>query len=596
MEQMLLRCVAMQMCRLVGFVGTCVLAAVAVGCEQAPTAPAEPPVSAVAQEIRAAVGARGQVFVGVDLLVTDEESKGIPCGVGQAEITVETSRSGAEGPWTLTDRRKISTSCTDGRGELALVLDNSRSLGEEQPLLIEGANRVVDRVVESKGRMSVVRVSTQAETVVPLTDSREELSRGLASMRVRNGWTALWDGVRLANETLAADATPGEAERHGTLSSFCATSKKRAVVVFTDGRENNSSGQKLRNEEYPGDAFDTQLQDLTGLEVAGVTTPVYTVGLGSDVDREALTSLSRSTGGRFVGVSDPERIGDVLPMIAEYFGNTRRVCAELPEQVCGPLDVRVTYRYTKGKNQVTGTKIEHLDVPCAARPKGKIATLLLALERAEVDAATRQRLVANTVRYVSPVGAPRVAVVRDDFHHGEHPTDTANVRSLLVAAGFAAELVDEPANGLSPSVLEGYDVVWFSNPGYPMDDAGSFQVLQDFSADGGGVVLQGDDMGYAHGLAFSLSPLTQLRFVDNGVSYCGINIDNGLSGRYRVTLEGGAHPLLSGLERLSFTYGDDIDTTVFDGAAGEVLAWATADKAKGKCTPKPVITVLDPAP
>jgi hypothetical protein len=137
-------------------------------------------------------------------------------------------------------------------------------------------------------------------------------------------------------------------------------------------------------------------------------------------------------------------------------------------------------------------------------------------------------------------------------------------------------------------------VVWFSNPGYPMDDIATLQALTQFSEAGGGVVLQGDDMSWSWGNAFSLEPLTQLKHQDNGTEYCGESIDNG-SGTYQVTFADSTHPILSGLAGETFTYGDDIDTVTANRVGAEVLATATVVTGKKKnCKDKPVIVAYTP--
>jgi hypothetical protein len=126
-----------------------------------------------------------------------------------------------------------------------------------------------------------------------------------------------------------------------------------------------------------------------------------------------------------------------------------------------------------------------------------------------------------------------------------------------------------------------------------MDDLDSFDALLQFSAEGGGVVLQGDDMSWSYGHEFPTTPLTRLEHVNNGVRYCGERINNLRSGRYRVTLEAEERPILPGLEGLSFLYGDDIDTATPVGEGEQMLAWATVEGV-ADCEPKPVIVGFTP--
>jgi hypothetical protein len=181
--------------------------------------------------------------------------------------------------------------------------------------------------------------------------------------------------------------------------------------------------------------------------------------------------------------------------------------------------------------------------------------------------------------------------VLDDNHHGEFVGDAQYVRDLLVGRGISADYLPEPEGGLRPTDIANYDVVWFSNPGYPPDDLVSIETLLWFETVGGGVVIQGDDMAQSWGGAFSMTPLTGLAFVDNGTSACGTAIDNNHGGAYRVSLDTTAHPLLQLVEGAQFDYGDDIDRTT---AAPTTTVLATAGVVgKPSCPGRPVITAFD---
>ncbi|PKL74196.1 MAG: hypothetical protein CVV27_21740, partial [Candidatus Melainabacteria bacterium HGW-Melainabacteria-1] len=55
-------------------------------------------------------------------------------------------------------------------------------------------------------------------------------------------------------------------------------------------------------------------KDLELLRVNGVTTPIYTVALGSNVDVDVLTTLARKSGGRYLSVDSVEAIPEVLDL------------------------------------------------------------------------------------------------------------------------------------------------------------------------------------------------------------------------------------------------------------------------------------------
>ena len=225
--------------------------------------------------------------------------------------------------------------------------------------------------------------------------------------------------------------------------------------------------------------------------------------------------------------------------------------------------------------------------------------MLLTLQNPGIAAPDARELVRRTTEWVSPVADPRVLVVLDDSHHDEFAEDAAYVADALQRAHISHELLQEPEHGLSESALDGFDVIWFSNPGYPMDDVASFQTLQAALGRGMGVVLQGDDMAWSWGHSFDMSPLTHLQFQDNGTEACGLRTDNNDgNGRFLVQAID-THPMLGALGGRSFSYGDDIDLTSPSNSGEQVLAWASVvneGSSQPACdTRVPVVVAYDPA-
>ena len=70
---------------------------------------------------------------------------------------------------------------------------------------------------------------------------------------------------------------------------------------------------------------------------------------------------------------------------------------------------------------------------------------------------------------------------------------------MLTERHYNADLITERKGGITADDVAGYDVVWFTNPGYPFDDVRSIDTLTTFLAAGGGVVAQGDDITQSMG-------------------------------------------------------------------------------------------------
>lgn len=554
----------------------------------------------MAQMMRAAqVEETGDSFLSFDVVLTEPESgPAIDCNEGQ--LSVEVEMKGARGRYEKVSRQRIQVRCKGSVGpDVALVVDNSGSESGTLADVREASERLLDWVERANGRASLVRVSTEPSVLQPLTADTGEARAALSELHVSNGWTALYDGIRVGNETLGDAELAEDGRAVGSQTEFCELEPQRAIVVFTDGRDNNSSDENA-TENYPGDGIHTSFEDLLRLETRGVATPIYSVGLGDEVDHDALAELAEQSGGKHHRTTSRGAVTEVFQHIASYGGPRFRVCAELPTTSCGSHEVRLQYRWDGSGRSISGSRESHVNVACPAAPAlGKSATVLLTLSDPNIEARDARELVRRTTEWVSPVAAPRVLVVLDDNHHGEAAGDAAYVAAALGRANIRYELMDEPEHGLLASALDGFDVVWFSNPGYPMDDAGTFQTLQAALGRGMGVVLQGDDMAWSFGHSFDMSPLTHLRFEDNGTTACGLHTDNNAGdGRFQVQAIQ-SHPMLGSLGGRSFFYGDDIDLTEPQNSGETVLAWGSVMNRGGRApacdTRVPVVVAYDPA-
>lgn len=219
-------------------------------------------------------------------------------------------------------------------------------------------------------------------------------------------------------------------------------------------------------------------------------------------------------------------------------------------------------------------------ISCELTPltsKPTVTTILLALgdkvdRQFVIKTASSQLIAESVVRYSSPKANPKILLVRDFGAQNEDPEDTTYIRNLLVR--YNVSYIELNDYGLMPSQTQGYDVIWFNNPGAPMHSVQTRSTLMQFS---GAVVLQGDDL--SHGTEdFSLEDLTGLHFVGNGTDVLCENgkyykhDDNG-GEQYHVTLDKNR---ISGAKKsqINFRYGNDIDETTVSNSKVEVLAWA----------------------
>jgi len=191
-----------------------------------------------------------------------------------------------------------------------------------------------------------------------------------------------------------------------------------------------------------------------------------------------------------------------------------------------------------------------------------------------IERVVARALSHRAVDWLAGVGEdPRVCVVLDDHHLNDHPGDAAFIHQLLVEDGYDATLLAEPAAGLTPETIAGCDVVWFTNPGQPVDDALTVVTLTAFMQAGGDLILSGDDM--SRDLFVPMGSLTHTANLTDGRTTCGMVTDDDLGPGYRVDIENVNHPVIEDFQGGSFRYGDDIDHAVPLGEGEDVLAWAS---------------------
>lgn len=221
---------------------------------------------------------------------------------------------------------------------------------------------------------------------------------------------------------------------------------------------------------------------------------------------------------------------------------------------------------------------------------GNVVTILMALSEQWIPEATARQLIINSVDFATDVPDPAVLVIRDDNTNGEDEQDPINISSWLQSVGYSVTFMQEPTNGISASDLTGFHVVIFSNPGYPPDDNSTIDALYDFSNQGYGVILQGDDMTQTD--SPKMEEMTKLVEVDNGSSYYGVNIDNNNGAAYSVRMVP-YNVLNTDISLVEFPYGNDIDTTELSSTGVYVAAWATLEGTQ--YPEKPVITAYSPS-
>lgn len=502
-----------------------------------------------------------------DFQHSDRSGRALSCRDMQLKVKVEYAQGGLDGVFHTLPDQFVEVSCDDDTPfNLGIVVDNSGSQLEALEAIKKGAHRLAQDVISAGGEVSLTRVSTQASSLVGLSDDADVFADALSKTHVNRGWTALYDGIRMASEGLGARAV----EESVKGSKTCRRSRRTAIAVFTDGADNNSADEK---NDKNSDGINTSIDDLIDTEHLGSKVPVYTIGMGDKVNVEVLNKLAKETGGMFLSIDDHHVVGQAFQRISDALQESVEVCADLPTN-CGPLGVRVTYTYKKGQETVTEQESYETEVTCPAPPpKGRVVTVMMGLSDPSLPEAFRRQLVTQSMDWVAQSRDKRVLLVLDDHHHNEHRGEIEILKGDLESAGYHVNAIKERKKGLHHKDLAGYELVWFTNPGYPVDDLRSVAMLRAFVGAGGGVVISGDDMSRAAGNGFEMSPLTGLKYRANGVVSCGVRTNNGSKMGFSLQSSEVAHPITAGLDATDVVYRNDIDHSTALPGASEVLVW-----------------------
>ena len=173
---------------------------------------------------------------------------------------------------------------------IVLALDTSGSMKGAVDAVKAGAKQFIS-ALRPQDKLSLVTFSDEATLVHDLTVRRDSTIKAVDDYTIRGG-TALYDAV------------------FDSLNRLESVDGRRAIVVLTDGRDENNAGTG------PGSthSFDEVLAQLSRVDAT-----VYTIGLGGNVERSVLERVAEVSGGEAFFPS----------VVEELEGDYRRVIEHL---------------------------------------------------------------------------------------------------------------------------------------------------------------------------------------------------------------------------------------------------------------------------
>lgn len=175
---------------------------------------------------------------------------------------------------------------------IMLALDASGSMKKWADTAKTAATSFVD-AIRPQDALGLVMFSDSSQLAVDLATDRERARAAIAAYVPRGG-TALYDAI-------------GD-----SLGRLAKTEGRRAIVVVTDGRDEDNAGTK------PGSVRTFADVTAAAKEVDAI---IFAIGVGQNVDREMLATLARNSGGEAYFPDDVSQLESDYHRIVE---NLRR--------------------------------------------------------------------------------------------------------------------------------------------------------------------------------------------------------------------------------------------------------------------------------
>ncbi|MBB5824663.1 substrate-binding domain-containing protein [Micromonospora carbonacea] len=231
--------------------------------------------------------------------------QGAPSPAGGAATAPAPGGNGAGGLDPVAIERAVSSwSIATQSGRMLCVIDVSGSMKQPVPSANNATREQVTVAAASRGlnlfddswSIGLWTFSTELVgsldyrelvPINPLSSNRSRLEQGLATIRPSNGDTGLYDTMLAAYKAVQEDWEPG---------------RVNSIVLFTDGKNEDANGisqQKL-------------LAELKRIADPERPVQVVIIGIGNDVSKSELESITKVTGGGNFVTEDPTKIGDIF--------------------------------------------------------------------------------------------------------------------------------------------------------------------------------------------------------------------------------------------------------------------------------------------
>ncbi|MEV0806145.1 substrate-binding and VWA domain-containing protein [Micromonospora sp. NPDC050200] len=222
------------------------------------------------------------------------QASGPPAGVGAAggldPVAIDRALSG----WSIATQSGRMLAVVDVSGSMKTKVPSAGGATREQ-VTVAAATRGLG-LFDDSWSIGLWTFSTElvgsrdwreVVPIKPLSSNRGRLEQGLAGIRPSSGNTGLYDTMLEAYKTVQQDWEPG---------------RVNSVVLFTDGKNDDKNGISQAS-------LISQLKQLNDVERP---VQVVIIGIGNEVSKAELESITKVTGGGTFVTEDPSKIGDIF--------------------------------------------------------------------------------------------------------------------------------------------------------------------------------------------------------------------------------------------------------------------------------------------
>lgn len=211
---------------------------------------------------------------------------------------------------------------------VVLAVDVSGSMAGQPLSSAQQAATDFVRGLSPQDSVSILTFGDSINTVLEPTTDKDAVAAALAGLNA-GGNTALYEAT---NKTIA--------------EALASPSARRAIVLLSDGVD------------YGGKSDVSRDDSLAQARAAGV--PVYTIGLGTEIDRNYLNELATATGARFLETPSPAGLSQLYGDIAGLLRGQYIVKLKSPQ-----ADAGVTHTLSLSVTTGGVTAVASKDLPAA---------------------------------------------------------------------------------------------------------------------------------------------------------------------------------------------------------------------------------------